>query len=46
MKKRSAQKEQEMDCQICSDMLEGTDIYPLEGCIHIYHIDCLKEYLL
>ncbi|CAD8060669.1 unnamed protein product [Paramecium primaurelia] len=45
-----AQKKQieveQVDCPICFSNLMEEDVIPLESCVHIFHINCLKELLL
>jgi len=41
---RRAQNVQ-LDCQICYDTIKEGDYLPLDGCGHMFHPACIKEYL-
>jgi hypothetical protein len=35
------------ECEICTAPLydEGLELTPLDGCTHVYHEDCMRQYL-
>jgi hypothetical protein len=32
-------------CEICYDIIEVAEIYPLQQCGHLFHQECIQEYL-
>jgi len=45
-KEREAEEEQEFNCKICFEVFEEeNEIMPLQLCEHIFHQECMIQYL-
>jgi hypothetical protein len=40
-----AEEEDDFACPICFEEYEEKNIMPLDSCDHVFHEDCLQEYL-
>lgn len=44
-KEKMNEEESNNICKICLDTLLSSNVHPLECCDHVFHEDCLKEYV-
>lgn len=38
-------KEPDVNCDICFEPLSSKEIFPLDACSHVYHLDCLNDFV-
>ena len=44
-RQKSSVRKEELLCPICFTGYEEENVMPLQGCDHIFHTDCLQDYL-
>ena len=45
MEGKQEEEEELFKCPVCFEDYEEDNIHPLESCDHVFHEDCLRDYL-